>query len=457
MQILLLTSCLAVTILIGWSLLNIIFYKKSSPFCLPEKLALSYGLGLGAITFQLFIYYFFKIRFNVLNITAFWIPVFILGLFFAKSTLAPLDKSKEKLSLFEKFLLYGISIELFLAFFRAFLRPLESYDSIAMYAMRAKIIFLNGAIPPNFFNEISLNYPHPDYPLLIPLAEAWVYTFLGNLNDLLVKIIFPIYFLSILVIFFFLLKRLTSRKPALLFTFLLASIPQFNHYATIGYTDSALGYYYFVGTVFLYLWMREKNTRFLILSAVFTFFAVWTKNEGIVLCLINFILLFLFLAFNFKKRLFKHTLIFTMIIIVLSAPWIITKFTMDLDNNYMQFSNLSLERFSSMFNRPDRLRLILYEYQKQFLGPKKWNIFWIVFFVIFIINFRRSFFGYQKYLILPVFLAMLFYGSVYLFVTVKGYIGWQISMALNRLLIHFTSVACFYIAIMCHERKLIEE
>lgn len=459
MEVILLVICLAATMLIGWSLLSIIF-RGSNILSSLERLALSYGLGIGAVALEMLVFYFFKVRFTILNLFLPWIPVIAFGLIsFGARTSVSIGR-RTRWSFFEKFLLAGISFEVILAFFRAMLKPLESFDSIAMYAVRSKIIYLSGMIPSNFFSEITLNHPNPDYPLLVPLSEVWVYTFLGGLNDLLVKIIFPVYFLSFLVIFFFLLRRLVSRRGALLFTFLLATIPQFNHFATVGYTDLVLAYYYSIGSIYLFLWMKTNKMSLLMLAGVFTGLAVLTKNEGMVLGLINIILLGLFFLKNFSKRRFKlfgQAAVFVIIAVLISTPWLAIRTVSQLDNDVIQARDMSMERFVGIFKKLDRVRVILYEFQKQFFGPKKWNLIWIVFLSLLVLNIKRSFKGDLKYFSLSVILILFSYGMVYMLIPIDDPINWHVASGVSRLFIHFVPIAAFWLALICRKQRLIEK
>jgi len=454
MELVLLVACLAVTVIIGLTLLNLLCYKFK-PFSFFEKLALSYGLGMGAVTLEMLVFYFLKIRLNISNLLLPWIPLVVLTNLFIKPNSLHSVENREKPSLFEKILFMGISIEVFLAFFRALLKPLESFDSIAMYAIRSKIIYLSGEIAPNFFSVITKNYPNPDHPLLLPLSEVWVYTFLGNVGDLLVKIIFPMYFLSFLIIFYFLLKRFMSGKLAMLFTFILATIPQFNRFATIGYTDFILAYYYSIGTMFLFLWMKGRNIRFLVLAGIFSGLAIWTKNEGIVLCMVSFVLAGIFLIFNFKKALFGQILVFALIVALVAGPWLALRASEKLDNEVFRFSSVGLERFTDVLGKLDWIPVILYEFQKQFFGPKKWNIIWILFLVLLVMNFKTSFVGNMKYVSLSIILILFFYGSVYMLIPIKGPINWYLGSTISRLFIHFVPLVVFWLAMICNERKLI--
>ncbi|MDB4349443.1 glycosyltransferase family 39 protein [Omnitrophica bacterium] len=459
MEIILLLVCFAVTILIGWSLLGIVFYKSGDLF-LFERLSLSYGMGMGAVGLEMLLFYFFKLQFSILNLLLPWIPVVIFSVFSLKAKPLPLIGQRRRLSLFERFLLAGISFEVILAFFRAFLKPLESFDSIAMYAMRSKIMYLSRMIPPNFFSEITPRLPNPDYPLLVPLAEVWVYTFLGSLNDLLVKAVFPMYFLSILVIFFFLLRRFISRSGAFLFTFLLATIPQFNRFATVGYTDLILAYYYSVGMIYLFLWMKEKRLQILLLAGIFCGFAIFTKNEGMVLYIVDLILLAIFLLCSLKRqrlKLLREATVFILTALLIAGPWLGIRLFNNLQNDLLQFSDMGAERFMGVFKKLDRIPVILYEFQKQFFGPKKWNLVWILFLALLVSNIKKSFSGDLKYFSLSVALILIFYTMVYMLIPIDGPIGWHVASGVSRLFIHFLPITVFWLALMCRQQHLIEE
>ena len=83
MEIILLLICLTATTIIGWCLLGIIFYKSDS-LAFLERLALSYGMGMGAITLEIFLCYFFRIQLNISNLLLPWIPFVLFGFIFSK-------------------------------------------------------------------------------------------------------------------------------------------------------------------------------------------------------------------------------------------------------------------------------------------------------------------------------------------------------------------------------------
>jgi hypothetical protein len=82
-----------------------------------------------------------------------------------------------------------------------------------------------------------------------------------------------------------------SRRHSLAFTLILATIPHFNLNATTGYVDIVVAFYGSFGAVYLYLWIQDRRSVFLIVSALLTGMAAMTKNEGLVWCLINSLVL----------------------------------------------------------------------------------------------------------------------------------------------------------------------
>jgi len=172
---------------------------------------------------------------------------------------------------------------------------MDSFDSIGNFAFKAKLFFMEARVPYELFVNKSIDIQHPDYPLFIPLSETWVYMFLGKWNDLFVKALFPMFFAALLVIFYFALKRIIGKRFAFISTFFLATIPHFLNYATIGYADFALAMFYSVSFLYLFLWISyRRENKYLFLAALFSILAVWTKNEGIMLSLVNIAMLLLF-------------------------------------------------------------------------------------------------------------------------------------------------------------------
>jgi len=450
---------LVATTLVGLGVLRVVLYKDRRPFF--EEIALSYGLGMALIALEFIVFWSIKIRPTAVNILLPWLLIFI-PLFLTKRIplkVASLDREKKRYSLFEVFLLSGIVLEVILSFFRALIKPIESFDSIAIYAIRSKVFYEAGGIPADFFENITNAFPNSGHPLMIPLIETWVYTFIGSLNDFLVKAAFPLFFVALLIIFYFALREIFDRKKAFIFTFLLATIPQFNRFSSVGYADFTLAYFFTTAFLYLFYWMKNRKIRYLIISAFFMGLSCWTKMEGWALFLAIILVFLLFIAANLKRerRLFIKFVIFALIALVIAGPWLLLINTMQLENEAFKFKTFGHSRFlSSIFNF-DRCPRIAYEFQKQFFGPKKWNIIWVIFLVLFVLNLKRCFSDQMKYITALLILVMVGYAYSYLLMPLKEGepINIYISTNLSRLFIHFTPLAAFWIASLCKEREYI--
>ena len=442
------------TTFIGWVVLRMLLRNERRPIF--EEAALSYGLGMGVVLLEFIIFWFFNIRPMFVNIV---IPWLIVAIIFRKS-LFRIGHSRVSMrksaSLFEVFLFAGIIFEVVFSFFRALIKPIESFDSIAMYAIRAKVFYEAGRIPADFFSSITKLFPNSGHPLMVPVAEAWVYTFLGTFNDFLVKIIFPLYLAALLLVFFYALRDIFGRRESLLFTFMLATIPQFVHFSSIGYADFVLAFYFSVSALYILKWIKTKRTPYLVLSAFMMALACWTKMEGWALFLSSILVLLLYSIRNFKydKNVFIRLAGFGAIVLVIAMPWILLINETGLENRVYQFKSFGPGRLISTINNLDRCPRILYEFQKQFFGPKKWNIIWILVLALFMLNIKAVFKGDMQYAPYLLFLIMLFYCSSYLLIPLKENepINVYISTTLSRLFIHFTPLAAYWIADLCKEK-----
>jgi len=354
-------------------------------------------------------------------------------------------------SFLEKLFIAVISFEVLYVFFRTFIKPMESYDSMAIYALKSKIFYLHRMIPINFFKNFAYFVPHIEYPLLIPLAETLFYTFLGSLNDLLVKIIFPLYYVALSTISYSISRRFLNRKAALFFTFLLATIPQVTDFATNGYADIPFAFYCSVSFFYLYMWLKQNENPLLALSFIFSIFAMCTKSEGLLFAIINAVVITTSMA---KERRLRpigvaYALISLCAVIIYVMGWQAIGLAVNSD-----FTGTQLFPVSKIITGLKRMPAILYEYQIQFFGPKKWNIIWMLFIAGFILGFKKIF----SKEVFPVTLAILLvfsgYSIVYMLSSAPQGFGWHLSTSGSRLFLHFVPIVVLWLALMFKELKL---
>jgi len=428
---------------------------RSKEYSLSDRLSVSFGFGLGAVSLQMGILSFFGVPFTRSNLIMWSWPVVVPGVIMCRAGKGscrkdPLESSgTTRFSFFEKFFIAGIGFEIFYAFFRALIRPMESYDSVAIYALKAKIFFLSRSIPTGLLRDPLAIVPHADYPLLVPLSETSLYVFLGSLNDHLVKIIFPLFFVSLVVFVYLMVRRVVPRKESLLFTFLLASIPQVSAYATNGYADLPFAFYYSLALFFLWRWMDGTRADSLALSFFSLLLAAWTKNEGQMLALIALFVSLWYLVRERKALRGRETVSCAMYcvaaLLLLLFAFVFPR-SLGLVNDTVNAATLRPVAFVTQLTRlPD----ILYEYQIQFFGPKKWNIIWILCITGIIAGRARVFSGPLQYVSLSILFALAGYTAVYL-ITPQG-LSWHLSTSASRLFIHFVPAAVYWLACLCHD------
>ncbi len=437
----------ALTIMIGWSILSIIFYRRDIlPF--KEKIALSYPLGIGLVTIEMAVLSFLGVEFSRTSILAWWSPLFIIALILHSigkgKSQATARRENVRFSLLEKFFIFGISFETLYTFFRALIKPIESYDAVAIYAIKSKIFYLAKAIPKDFFRNLKDFVPHIEYPLLLPLSETYFYVFFGSLNDLLVKIIFPLYYLSILTVVYFVLRRLASRKTSLLATFLLATIPQLSAYGTNGYADIILTFYYSASFFYLSLWMKNKNGGFLALSFIFSILSIWTKTEALMLSAATLAVMAIYIITEGRSSIkIGISYILGLSMVVTLYLYMREQLGLKLHGDFAGAAQLDIKKIPS----------ILYEYQRQFFGPKKWNIIWVVFLALFCINLKNAFSRNMRFVTFSILLAFSGYATVYMMLPQEG-LAWHLSTTGSRFLIHFVPVVVLWVALSLKENDL---
>ncbi|MBN1354205.1 MAG: hypothetical protein JW994_06025 [Candidatus Omnitrophica bacterium] len=467
-DIFLLSASIFVTVLAGWIVLYLITGREifaEIPFA--ERISLAYLFGIGAITFEMFLLSFFNIGYMRSNILIPWVfPVALASArMLRRGNRGKEDTSPRALSRYRRqeamrgpdiLLAILIAMQVFYNFFRAIIKPIESYDAVAIYGLKAKIIYLAGGISGNFFQNLSgfFQGSHPDYPLFVPLSETWIYTFLGRFDDMFVKILFPLLYLAFLTVFYSVLKRITgTRRLALLFTFILATIKQFSDYATIGLSDLPLGIYFALGIMYIYLWMSEKEkTYFLKISALSLALCTWTKNEGVLLAFFGLVALLAYAVRNKPDVNTRSIFIYAAFVLAFIAAWRMFIFKQGIVNENFNVSMLGSGNFMSGLGK---LPLIAYEFQKHIFGFKKWNIFWVLLLLVFFNGLRYAFSGNTKYITYILIMFLFGYTLVYMFSAVE--IDFFLRKTWSRFLLHILPLAVFWTALMLYSVKKTEK
>ena len=150
-----------------------------------------------------------------------------------------------------------IAANILVVLFFALLFPIRFWDAISCWSLKAKAFFIDKNIF-TFYLQHDYVFAHNSYPIYLPLVQTWIYIWLGQINETLVKVIFPIfYFCSVFVIFNFFRKKF-GELLALMLAFIFGSIPIIVDHGYIEYTNLLFSLVLFIAVYFLSTYISNE-------------------------------------------------------------------------------------------------------------------------------------------------------------------------------------------------------
>ena len=266
-----------------------------------------------------------------------------------------------------------------------------------------------------------------------------------------------------LLIFNYLLGKITSSKNALLFTAFLSLVPIVMIHAGgltkgigglytgdfVGYADLTLAIFFLCAAGFfcLYVYLEEKQALFL--SILFFAMGVFTKNEGITFAFAGIILIGIYIAFIAGAKRPGTGFIVAMVIsfLIIAMPWIIYSNHLNLTSEYSTTAS-----FSTVVNNLGRLPIILKRVGSYlFLKTSLFNFTWYLYLATIILNWR-GFFA-RPVLFLNILGLCQFSLYVFVYMISPADIEWHLGTSLDRLILHMTPLYIFIAAINFYKFK----
>jgi hypothetical protein len=281
-----------------------------------EKIALGYILGIGIFTFVWFLLNWWGVPYNFVSgftiLLVLNAMLFVVNRIFGKKETEKSIKNQlafSKWSFLEKFLL-GIIIFLGVsAFIQSIYWPIRYWDSLVLYDFRAKVFaqtgFMDAAIAKGYFFS---------YPLLTSLAHTWIYV-LGEKNPLF---IYPLFYISLLILFFFNTQKLNiGRDWSLLLTAIVAESPKLFDHTQWAYTNLPYSIYLILASIYLYFGVKNKQLGSYVMSAFLIGLSTWTRTAEPfwISCVVVAVLAPVF----FKK--WSWPIIYVAIFTIIMIPW----------------------------------------------------------------------------------------------------------------------------------------
>jgi 4-amino-4-deoxy-L-arabinose transferase-like glycosyltransferase len=404
---------------------------------LGERIGLSFPLGAGIITLQMFLLGILRVPLTLFNTTA---PVFVelaglaIWILSKKILLIP----NPKLGLLAEFtssenhwvkkcafavLALWIVAKLGSVFLLTGLRPIYSWDAWSVWCAAAKIFYnahslLLDASPQDFFGKNAVDRII-FYPLHSMLIQVWMSLWIGKFDEVLVKFHSPTYLLSMAICFYYITAREINRLFALALLAVVLSSPLMSYHAIELNSDLMLGVYLFLASASFLKAMRG-NAAYWVLTGIYSSAALFTKIEALFFVLPFLMSAIVYFRFNGTRdsKKFAHiALLFTPFLTMI--PWYVFQLYYGLGLSAMADFGSAVTTFyfganSVLASTPlsDYLE-ILGGYFFALVSLNNFNV--IIFFLPLLLIAHGKLTKESLYLLFPVACYMLFFLMLYMF------------------------------------------
>ncbi|MEE9212423.1 MAG: glycosyltransferase family 39 protein, partial [Phycisphaeraceae bacterium] len=274
----------------GFGLVHLLWPTKTTQarlHLLKACLAVGLGLGVSSCSFLAALTAQTVIPFATLVLDAIAIAVVLAAVIVVgrrrDKRLSPISTEDESPAL-GRVALVALGVGLVFAaiglYWMAGTRPYGRWDAVAIWNLKARFLALGGAAWANVFNDALA---HTDYPLLLPLSIARLWTYAGSTTTTVpqaVPVLFAFLTIGVLLATVSILRGRTLGALAALA--LMANV-YFMTYPSWQYADIPLGCYELTALCMTALAWRlgDHGRKVWVLAGLAGGCAAWTKNEGL--------------------------------------------------------------------------------------------------------------------------------------------------------------------------------
>ena len=310
--------------------------------------------------------------------------------------------------------------------------PPHAWDALSIWVVKGKAI--------NDLGDLAgaESGAYGFYPLHVPLLIALL---LLGLPITVFKIIFPIYFVLLLLSYAGSLLRLThgNHSLTLVFVLMLAATPTLLMQSTVAMADVIFTYFYVSSALCLLIFVSGGQVGFALLSGLLAGMASWTRPEGLLYFSINTVVLAIYLV----RHRARTTIAFPYVLTFALFWWPWARYSGQ--NTYLTGAALStvgdVVRFQIQW---DKLIAVLDYFRREWTAIEKWGVAWILFGVS-TLNLRQG--RRNPYLLTLILLNVA--GLVFTYYAVptntEGLtIEWWLDTGFVRMATHFMPLLLFY-------------
>lgn len=299
--------------------------------------------------------------------------------------------------------------------------PIRSVDVLGFWLFRAKAFFIDGGMPLQTL-QFAHFHSHPQYPILLPFVYSLIYGVMGQVWELPVLLLYPIYYCVILWLAFTVFKGLGLTKlQSITYVYFYSMMSPLLAQAGRGHAGSADIVVVLFSWLVILVWQREKKwgsgptlAALTLLVAV----ASQIKSEG----------LFLIVGIVPLRVKFWRKILAALVCCLPTLLWmyLLQRYSIEPDFSF------ALHSFSELTYR---VWVIAWVTANEMLNVRNWYFFWPLFWIALAISKARdnSFTQWLKILSLLMFCA---FSAVYLTVTTDMYA--HITSSIDRVLFQMT-------------------
>lgn len=297
--------------IIGGFMLAHLLWPARDIKALLLKFFMGVGLGTGVASLLYFLWLWFKLPLPVFGYVELLLLILLGVLVFIQEKSKGVTKPLMVVAPSKSGLLWGVLVmlALFVAVSSFLLRALRVphgvQDAWGIWNVSARFIYGAGE---RWLQIIPQNaWFHPDYPLLVSLNIAEVWSILGVSLTRVPIILALVYMLGLLGLLASALAIVKDQQQGALGMILLACLPVVPSLASNQYADLPLAYFFLGTAALLYIYTILRETRLLLFAGLFAGLTAWTKNEGLTFIAIATLSCFL-LGLSEKRNLLKYFL-----------------------------------------------------------------------------------------------------------------------------------------------------
>ena len=180
--------------------------------------------------------------------------------------------------------------------------PFFRDDALGIYSHYASEIYETRALV-SLKGKVDIAYRYDSYPMMLPLTYTYAYLSAGGEQEYLAKTLATLLALAAMPAAYLLGRGVHSERAGWLAAGLLALTPAFWRWASAGYVDLPMAFFYtMVGYFALRLW-RSGRTSDALLTGLHFGLSCWIKNAGLVVApLLAICLVFAYLRASVRWR-----------------------------------------------------------------------------------------------------------------------------------------------------------